>query len=61
MIFQSWMGPKNQGVTIPNGTTQENSYPKLDSFKIGENNNTPKQKLSVAMTMGKRGESVILV
>jgi len=30
MIFQSLMGPRTQGVTIPNGTTQENSYPKLD-------------------------------
>ncbi len=27
MISQSLMGPKNQGVTVLNGTTQENSYP----------------------------------
>jgi hypothetical protein len=25
MIFQSSMGPKNQGVTLPSGTTQGNS------------------------------------
>jgi hypothetical protein len=27
MIFQSLMDPRNQGVTIPNGTTQGNFYP----------------------------------
>jgi hypothetical protein len=27
MIFQSSMGPKYQGVTVPNGTTQGKSYP----------------------------------
>jgi len=27
MIFQSLMGPNNQGVTVPSGTTQGNSYP----------------------------------
>jgi hypothetical protein len=27
MIFQSSMGLKNQGVMVPNGTTQGNSYP----------------------------------
>ncbi len=44
MIFQNLMGPKNQGVTIPSGTTQENSYPKMDQFKVADNNNTPKAK-----------------
>jgi hypothetical protein len=34
MSFQSSMGPKNQGVTIINGTTQVNSYPiHIDFFK----------------------------
>jgi len=27
MIFQSLMGLKNQGMTVPSGTTQGNSYP----------------------------------
>jgi hypothetical protein len=32
MIFQSLMGLKNQGVMVPSGTTQGNSYPTLLSF-----------------------------
>jgi hypothetical protein len=27
MIFQSLMGLKNQGVMVPSGITQRNSYP----------------------------------
>jgi hypothetical protein len=27
MSFQSSMGPKNQGMMVPSGTTQGNSYP----------------------------------
>jgi hypothetical protein len=27
MIFQSSMGPENEGATVPSGTTQGNSYP----------------------------------
>jgi hypothetical protein len=27
MVFQSSMGSRNQGVTVPNGTTQGNFYP----------------------------------
>jgi hypothetical protein len=27
MIFQSSMGPRNQGVMVPNGTTQGSFYP----------------------------------
>jgi hypothetical protein len=34
MIFQNSMGPKIQGVTIPNGTIQGNSYPTCKSWDL---------------------------
>jgi hypothetical protein len=34
MIFQSSMGLRNQGVTIPSGTTQGNSYMNWIPFDI---------------------------
>ncbi len=48
MIFQSLMGPKNQGVTIFSGTTQGNSYPTHYQFNfhtINEMNLRTHQKL----------------
>ncbi len=38
MVFQSLMGPKNQGVTILSGTTQGNSYPTHYQFNFHTTN-----------------------